>query len=279
MQNRFRLIGERLVGSARARPTRREQLERLERYGAHLAAQNDRLAERLDRLERAIVQLSGEQERTSTLVTATNVELRSRIGGSRLIGVLPAQLVRDLSGALGIRRAVETGTYLGSSTRKLASIFPEVATIEISRELHEAARERLADLPGVTCRHGDSSAELPLLASLNEPTLYWLDGHWSAADTGGRERQCPLLDELGALAGGHPDDCMLIDDARFFLAAPPPPWSPELWPSVAEVIDALRTVRPSHHITVLHDLIIAVPARAASVVDAFAWAPVVPDEA
>jgi len=31
-----------------------------------------------------------------------------------------------------------------------------------------------------------------------------------------------VLDELAAIADGHPDDSIVIDDARLYAAAPPP---------------------------------------------------------
>jgi hypothetical protein len=77
------------------------------------------------------------------------------------------------------------------------------------------------------------------------------------------------MEELAAMRGGHPDDCVIIDDARFFLAAPPPPYEPGQWPRLLEVLDALRESYPTHHITLLDDQIIAVPASAAPIVDAF----------
>jgi len=30
------------------------------------------------------------------------------------------------------------------------------------------------------------------------PTFYWLDSHRSGGDTGGADKQCPVLDELAA---------------------------------------------------------------------------------
>jgi hypothetical protein len=113
--------------------------------------------------------------------------------------------------------------------------------------------------------------------SPSEPTLYWLDGHWVGGPTAGANRQCPVLEEIRQLEPGHRDDCSLIDDARCFTAAPPPPFAPEQWPTVIEVIDALRASRPESHITVVQDLIVSVPAVAKPVIDGFAWDPLAPE--
>ena len=190
------------------------------------------------------------------------------------MGSVPRGLTRELKGTLGLRRAVETGTYRGGGTRLLAEIFDDVVTIELSEDLHHAAAQELAGLANVNALHGDSRTELGPLAAEGLPTLYWLDGHWSGGTTAGAAHECPVLDELTAIGGGHVDDCVLIDDARLFAAAPPPPHDPTQWPTLIEVLDALRLHRPDHHLTMLHDLVIAVPQAARPAVDAFGREPV-----
>jgi hypothetical protein len=186
------------------------------------------------------------------------------------VGGLPPELAAELRDRLSLRRAIETGTYRGGGTRLLAGIVRgPVTTIELSEPLAAAATEALADLPDVTVRQGDSRAVLPELIDSGIPTLYWLDGHWSGGETAGEASECPLLDELRALGGGHPDDAILVDDARLFTASPPPPHDPAEWPTIVDVFDTLRAARPGHHVTVLRDLIVAVPARARDLVDRF----------
>jgi hypothetical protein len=128
-------------------------------------------------------------------------------------------------------------------------------------------------MPHVKLLQGDSRTILPTLVDPAVPTLYFLDGHWSGGPTAGEEAECPVIEELEAIAGGHPDDCVFVDDARLFTAAPPPPHDPADWPDLVEVLDLLRQIRPGHHVTVLHDLIIGVPARSREPVDEFGRAP------
>jgi hypothetical protein len=107
--------------------------------------------------------------------------------------------------------------------------------------------------------------------------LYWLDGHWSGGPTAGAGAECPLLDEIAAIAKGHPDDCVLIDDARLFAAAPPPPHDPEQWPTLVAVFDALRSARHGAHVTMIGDVVIAVPARAKAAIDRYGREALSPD--
>lgn len=185
------------------------------------------------------------------------------------MGVLPQQLARDLRDRFGLLRAIETGTYKGGSARILASIFPEVVTIELDPTLHARAVDRLAGIPAIMAVQGSSRDRLAPLVDPVRPTLYWLDGHWSGGVTAGEEDECPVLDELAAIAGGHPDDCILIDDARLFVEPPPPPHKPEQWPSLDEIEAAIRTARPDHHVAVVHDIVVAVPQQAEDLADDF----------
>jgi hypothetical protein len=189
------------------------------------------------------------------------------------VGDVPPELTAGLKTTLGLRRAVETGTYRGGGAKALAGIFEDVVTIELSEDLYRSAAVELSGCRNVTRVLGDSRAELGSLAAEGVPTLYWLDGHWSGGATAGATHECPVLGELEAIGDGHDDDCVLIDDARLFAAAPPPPHDPTHWPTLIEVLDALRSRRPGHYVTVLHDLVIAVPPPAKPAVDAFAYRP------
>ena len=186
------------------------------------------------------------------------------------MGSFPADLVTDLRQQLGLARAIETGTFQGGGARQLAELFSAVLTIELSPEVQRDAATRLADIPAVTSLLGDSRDVLSEVVDPSLPTLYWLDGHWSGGVTGGEGMECPVLEEIAAIASGHPDDCVLIDDARLFVAAPPLPHDPEQWPTLVEVFDALRAARPDAHVTLINDVIIAVPRSAKPAVDSFA---------
>jgi hypothetical protein len=189
------------------------------------------------------------------------------------VGGLSRQLAVGLRDRLGLRRGIETGTLHGGGARLMAEVFPTAVSIELSEELHAGAAEALRGVDNVRLLHGDSRAVLPTLREPAVPTLYFLDGHWSGGETAGREAECPVLDELAAIAGGHPDDCVVIDDARMFAAAPPPPHDPDAWPTLTEVLDALRRADADRHVTLLHDQVIAVPRRAKDLVDRWGAVP------
>lgn len=181
-------------------------------------------------------------------------------------------VVVELKERLGLQRAVETGTFEGRGTRQLSAEFPEVVSIELSEPLHEAAKLSLADLDNVTLMHGNSGHQLRSVAAGDVPTLYWLDGHWCSRDNllpAGIDDQCPVLDEIAAIAHGHPSDCVFIDDAVYFAASPPFPYDASDWPSLLELFDAMRKALRQHHITMVHNYVIAVPLAGKPCIDAF----------
>jgi hypothetical protein len=187
------------------------------------------------------------------------------VGTVRGVGQIPLDLAERLANELSIRRAVETGTFLGDSTRKLIRAFATVETIELSARLARRAQLRFLLRPSVTVRHGKSAA---LLRPAREPTLYWLDAHWSGGITAGEEYECPLLDELRATSPGTDRDCYLVDDAALFTQPPPRPHKPEQWPSLQEIKQLVRVLRPGYSTAVVDDVIAIVPSAVVHVLNA-----------
>ena len=171
-------------------------------------------------------------------------------------GVIPEDIVQRLAEQHGIRRAVETGTFLGHGTTVLARHFDRVETIELSRYLAFRATMLFLLNRRVRVRRGSSAN---LLRPSADPTLYWLDGHWSGKGTVGEEHQCPLLDELRLLAPGNPRNCYLIDDARLFLEPAPPPLDPDQWPTFEEIERFVGEHLPTHAVTLDGDVIVVAP--------------------
>jgi hypothetical protein len=193
------------------------------------------------------------------------------------MGAVPVELAWHFRRRLGIRRAIETGTFQGDGAQALGTVFRRVISIEVDEGLYQQARRRFRLRPGIKVLHGDSAELLPSLVRPNAPTFYWLDGHWTHDSEDGAspidppQNECPVLAELAAIGSGHPDDCVVIDDARFFEVSPPPPHDPTKWPSLIEVMETLNSAVPDRHVTVIADYIVAVPTKVKPYVDAVAW--------
>jgi hypothetical protein len=185
------------------------------------------------------------------------------------MGTVDAEFARRLRDELDLTRAVETGTYRGLTARVLASVFHEVITIELDERLAGDAALKLRDVEAIRVLQGGSGQLLRDVRDPEKPTLYFLDAHWSAGMTAGRADPCPLLAELAAISGGHADDCVIVDDARLFAYAPPPPHRPEEWPELASIFGMLAEQGGDRVVTVVADQIIAIPRRAKAALDEY----------
>ena len=182
----------------------------------------------------------------------------------------------DLAGALverlNLTVAVETGTYQGASTRQLAGLVSRVHTVELSEVLAARAAAALADLPNVVCHKGPSVAVLEELSnSIDGPILAWLDAHWSGGETAGVNDECPVLAEIAAL-DALPEakrSCILVDDARVFLASPPPPHNPEDWPTLQELIKSMTMIH-KRYVSIVDDVVVAGPVAVKDTIDCYA---------
>ncbi len=177
---------------------------------------------------------------------------------------LDTKLIETVKAVLPLSIFVETGTFKGDTTIACIDYFEQLYTIELSEELYEASKRRFVNAPSVTLYHGDSAIRLLQLRDIlqNKSVLYWLDAHWCAAtDTAGEKSQCPLLQEINAIAALNSNSLIIIDDARLFLCAPVAPHEISQWPQLHEIIKALFDISSKHRITIVNDCIIYYPAQ------------------
>lgn len=173
---------------------------------------------------------------------------------------IPKDITLELAKLSNIKVFIETGTYLGHTTRWASQYFECVFTVERSEKLFYAHAKELAQIKGVTPLLGDSREVLPtILKKIGEQkAIFWLDGHWSGGETYGIDDECPLLDELDIL-GERTQDIILIDDARLFLSAPPRPHKVNQWPTIRDIIKAPSVSQKESYIQIIDDVIFCVP--------------------
>ncbi len=177
-------------------------------------------------------------------------------------------LVVPLIAECGLRSAVETGTFRGDSTACLVAAVPDVWTAEVEEKFYRKCVQRFAGDDRVHLELGPSPEVLARIApDVRGPSFFWLDAHYFPGRDEDPTAYCPALAELEAIRSydGIADSCILIDDARMFLG--PNAWYPTAeWPTMTEIVDALR-LDADRHVTILDDVIIAVPQHARHVVD------------
>lgn len=110
---------------------------------------------------------------------------------------------------------VETGTYHGKTAAAMGHRFNEVHTIELSDLWYQKSVDLLKNQTNVMCHLGDSSDCLDeLLQNLKRPAFFYLDAHYSGADTAFGLEEVPLLRELKVLRARTQKDIIVIDDLR-----------------------------------------------------------------
>lgn len=127
-------------------------------------------------------------------------------------------VVENYQKNFGYTILVETGTYLGDMVEAQKSNFKKIYSIELGIDLFEKAKKRFESDKNVKILLGDSGYVLPgVLKEIDEPVIFWLDGHYSGGFTAKGEKECPIFEELDAIFNEKKHDhVLLIDDARCF---------------------------------------------------------------
>ena len=149
---------------------------------------------------------------------------------------------------------VETGTYYGDMVEAMKHVFDHIYSIELSKELFEKAKKRFKGLKHVELIHGDSGIEFRnLMDKINQPALFWLDGHYSGGVTAKGEKETPILEELQQILNapdrGH---VIIIDDARCFGTDP-------AYPTIEQLYTFIKSKRPNVNIFAQDDSIRITP--------------------
>jgi hypothetical protein len=133
-------------------------------------------------------------------------------------GSVKIAVVRSYVRSSGARRFVETGTFQGDTTEAIARTGVQCHTIEINPVIHARAQRVLGHYRNIDFILGDSADQMVrLLDTIDEPVVFWLDGHFSGGITGRSDIDTPISAELDAILN-HPirGHTILIDDAREF---------------------------------------------------------------
>ena len=107
------------------------------------------------------------------------------------------RVLREYATKYGLRILVETGTYKGDMVEAMRGHFDHIYSIELSDTLHRECRTRFHGIKGIHLIHGDSGVELgKLMKRIQQPALFWLDGHYSGKITARGLKDTPIREEL-----------------------------------------------------------------------------------
>lgn len=179
---------------------------------------------------------------------------------------IPKALVLEILEHVPIENFIETGTFKGDTSIWACKHFSNVYTIEIDLEMAKSTAASARAIKNIKFLTGDSRKVLPeLLANIKGRSFFWLDGHWCAGG-GGKESECPLLDEIKAIHG-CPEPIIFIDDARCFLGPLPEPHRSTDWPAIDDIFALLRELFPKNYCTIQDDVVMCVPPDVKEIID------------
>ena len=132
--------------------------------------------------------------------------------------------------------AVETGTFKGSTAKKLSSLADYVTTIEANEIFYRKALTWVTDVGNITPVLGESGVLLgDHLPNAEMNCLVWLDAHFSGGITAGEFNPCPLINELSQILPlrNASNSIILIDDSRGLIGE-------SGWPLLSDLVCLLN---------------------------------------
>jgi hypothetical protein len=154
----------------------------------------------------------------------------------------------------GCELFVETGTYLGEMVLAQKKNFKKIYSIEIAPKLFDEAKKRFAGYSHVKILFGDSGKVLnQVIPELDSKSLFWLDGHYSAGETGRGAKVSPVFEELNAILKMNKfRHIILIDDARLFIGE-------HDYPTISDLKVFVGKLDPGYKLEAKDDIIRLVP--------------------
>lgn len=131
--------------------------------------------------------------------------------------IVKQSIIKEYQQKYGYKILIETGTYLGDMVEAQKQNFNKIHSIELSNKLYLKAKKRFRNDENIYLYEGDSGKVLrSIMPLLNESSIFWLDGHYSAGITAKGEKICPIFEELDSILISPYKHILLIDDARLF---------------------------------------------------------------
>lgn len=160
-------------------------------------------------------------------------------------------MISELQKKSGYKILIETGTYMGDMVEAQKRIFKHIFSIELGKDLHEKTKLRFKDDKHVHLYQGDSGKVLrELLKKINNPAIFWLDGHYSSGITAKGDKECPILEELDAIFSSKKmNHILLIDDARCFTGEGD-------YPTVDELMNYVKSKNSDYKAAIRNDILI-----------------------
>lgn len=157
---------------------------------------------------------------------------------------------------------IETGTFLGETIDTFKDEFDQLISFELSEELATKAKEKFKKHKHINIITGDSGKLMvDILKEIQQPCLFWLDGHYSSEffigkdfiKTAKGEKETPIIEELTTIFNHSIDShVVLIDDARCFNGK-------NDYPTLGELKKLIHDLSPNSKVVVKRDILRITP--------------------
>jgi len=164
--------------------------------------------------------------------------------------IIKQKTIREYQDKYKYTVLAETGTYKGDMVEAQKKIFKKIFSIELGVDLFNKATKRFINDKNVTIFQGDSGKMLSeVLLEINEPAIFWLDGHYSAGDTARGDKDCPIYGELDAIIDSKKfNHIILIDDAREFIGKGD-------YPTIDKLTEYIKNKNEQYDVEIKDDII------------------------
>jgi len=160
-------------------------------------------------------------------------------------------MILEYQRKFGYRILIESGTFLGDMVEAQKDHFDKIISIELDNFLFRKATKRFKKYPHISIVKGDSGKILAeIMDDIQEPCLFWLDGHYSSGVTARGEKDCPIFGELNAIFSADQkfNHILLIDDARLFAGKAG-------YPHVEELTNFIKSKNENYQVEKKNDII------------------------
>jgi hypothetical protein len=160
------------------------------------------------------------------------------------------ETISEYQKKFGYTTLIETGTFMGDMVDAQKTRFKNIISIELGVDLFKNASKRFRNDKNVLIVQGDSGKVLSkILLDINEPAIFWLDGHYSAGVTAKGDKECPIFEELSSIFSSKKfNHILLIDDARCFIGKGD-------YPTIEKLTEYIRSKNEKYQVEIKHDII------------------------
>ena len=203
-----------------------------------------------------------------SIIKKIALKLTSQVKKNESIELIPSYdgkraIIESYRLKFGLAVLVDTGTFMGDTIEYFKNKFDLLYSIELSKDLAIRAKKRFEGEKKIQIIEGDSSNVLAdICKTLNQKTLFWLDGHYSSEFfyegeyiiTAKADKNTPIEKELEIILSHDIFSVILIDDARLFIGE-------NDYPTITQIENIVFRSGKPYTVTLKTDIIHIIPSK------------------